>query len=258
MKRCTNAVILAAGEGTRLRPYTATVPKCLVEVNHRSLLDRQLEVLKSVGVTEITVIGGYLSDRLRSLHYDVEINPDYAQTNMVWTLFCAEEKIKNGGILSYGDIVYSQAIVRKLLDSTCDIAVIIDKSWRSYWEARSDNPIEDAETLRLGSNNEIIEIGQKPSSMDEIEGQYIGLLKLSSEGAKIFSDIFREAQTNGMLDEKPLKKAYMTDLIQAAINRGHRVNAILSTEPWVEVDSVDDLHLPTTLNRLNYIESTIK
>ena len=85
------ALILAAGEGTRLRPYTADRPKCLVEVAGRSLLDRQLDVLGAAGVAPVVVVGGYRAEMLPRPGIEVLLNPRYATTNMVTTLFCAEE-----------------------------------------------------------------------------------------------------------------------------------------------------------------------
>ena len=99
-------------------------------------------------------------------------NPRYFETNMVWTLFSAEEELEGDLIISYGDIVYSREILQTLLDSKSDISVVIDKDWESYWRARNDNPLDDAETLRLSKNGRILELGQKPQSVDEIQGQY--------------------------------------------------------------------------------------
>ena len=97
------ALILAAGEGTRLRPYSLDRPKCLVEVDGVSLLDRQLSVLRSEGVADISLIGGYRSDMLKRPGLRLEMNPRYAETNMVWTLFSAEQALQGDLVLAYGD-----------------------------------------------------------------------------------------------------------------------------------------------------------
>ena len=111
------AIILAAGEGTRLRPHTLYRPKCLVEIDGRSLLDRQLDVLNSENVDPIIVVGGYRAEMLRRENIKLHINPLFSETNMVWTLFCAEADLEGDIILSYGDIVYSREILRSLLKS---------------------------------------------------------------------------------------------------------------------------------------------
>ena len=247
-------IILAAGEGTRLRPYTDDRPKCLVEVNGTSLLDRQLAVLKSEFIKSITLIGGYRSDMLKRKNIRLRINKDYAVTNMVWTLFCAEDELEGDVIISYGDIVYSHEILETLLRSKADIAVVIDKDWESYWRARNENPLDDAETLKLAKDGRILEIGQKPKTITEIEGQYMGLMKFSAQGIQTLKKTFHDTKSLG---GKPLEKAYMTDLLQAVIDSGKPVTSVVVHGGWVEVDTVSDLTSTTTRNRLNEIELSI-
>jgi choline kinase len=246
-------IILAAGEGTRLRPYTLDRPKCLVEVDGRSLLDRHIDVLRSKNMAPIILVGGYLSTMLNRPGVILRLNPRYAETNMVWTLFCTEEDLSGGAIVAYGDIVYSRRILEALLASAADIAVAIDLDWESYWRARNENPLLDAETLKLASDGRILELGKKPQSMAEIEGQYMGLIKFSAAGADILCSVFRQAKADGMLGGRAIEKAYMTDLIQAVIDNGHRVDSVQVCGEWVEVDSVSDLKLPITAERLRKI-----
>ena len=120
------AIILAAGEGSRLRPYTEDRPKCLVEVDGKSLLNRQLEVLKSEAIDPIILIGGYRAHMLHRPGLELRRNERYAETNMVWTLFSAEEDLQDTVLLCYGDIVYSRDILRAMLDSQAEISVAID------------------------------------------------------------------------------------------------------------------------------------
>ena len=134
---------MAAGEGTRLRPYTLDRPKCMVEIDGVSLIDRQLEVLKSEGIDDIVIIGGYKSEMLKRFDIKLKVNARYFETNMVWTLFSAEEELEGDVIVSYGDIVYSKNILNALIKSKADIAVTIDKKWEGYWRERNENPLDD-------------------------------------------------------------------------------------------------------------------
>lgn len=246
-------IILAAGEGIRLRPYTLDRPKCLVEVEGRSLLDRQLDVLHAEGVSPIILIGGYLADRLRRPGIALKRNPRYAKTNMVWTLFCAKEELTGEVIVAYGDIVYSRTTVRALLDSRADIAVTIDLDWEAYWRVRYEDPLADAETLKLAPDGRILEIGQKPRSLADIEGQYMGLTKFSPRGIDILKQVFYGARRSGNLCGKSVDKAYMTDMLQAIINSGSAIQAVPVSGGWVEVDTVHDLKSESTARRLRAI-----
>ena len=251
------AIILAAGEGTRLRPYTLDRPKCLVEVDGLSLLDRQLAVLSTETIDPIVVIGGYRIEMLERPGIELRMNARYAETNMVWTLFCAEDDLEGELLLCYGDIVYSREVLQTVLNSAADIAVTIDLDWEAYWRARNEDPLDDAETLKLAADGRILEIGQKPKSLAEIEGQYMGLMKFSTKGTQLLKKTFHEARSAGVLRGKSPEKAYMTDLLQAMIDLDIRLDAVPVHGGWVEVDTVDDLLSPVTGNRLSKIESSI-
>ena len=134
MKNNHKAILLVAGEGKRLRPYTLNRPKCMVEVDGLSLLDRQLSVLKSQNIEDIVLVGGYKSEMLHDKGCKLKINPRYFETNMVWTLFCAKDEMVGDMLISYGDIVYSKEILKAIMTSTDDIAVAIDKVATSYLE----------------------------------------------------------------------------------------------------------------------------
>jgi L-glutamine-phosphate cytidylyltransferase len=255
--RNIKVILLVAGEGKRLRPYTLDRPKCMVEIDGISLIDRQLAVLKSEGLDNIVMIGGYKSEMLERDGIKLRNNPRYFETNMVWTLFCAEDELDGSVIVSYGDIVYSREILKALLESKADIAVTIDKEWEGYWRARNEDPLDDAETLKLRENGTIEEIGQPPKSLDEIEGQYMGLMKFSIKGVRKIKDTFHKTIKNGRLQGKGVENSYMTDLLQDVINSNYLVTSIPVHGGWVEVDTVDDLKSPTTKKRLKFIENNL-
>lgn len=252
------ALILAAGEGTRLRPYTLDRPKCMVEVDGLSLLDRQLAVLRSEGISDVTLLGGYRADMLARYGFDICINPRYQETNMVWSLFCAEDRMGDGLLLAYGDIVYSQAALRAVLACPAGIAVAIDLDWEAYWRARNENPLDDAETLRMDGEGRLLEIGQKPTSLDEIQGQYMGLMKFSGQGLAQLREGFHRARATGSLRGKPPEKAYMTDLLQLMIDEGNALTAVKVHGDWVEVDTVGDLESDVTRARLARIQGGLE
>ena len=251
------AIILAAGEGTRLRPYTLDRPKCLVEVEGKSLLDRQLEVLRSESVSPIVLIGGYRAEMLKRPDAQLRLNPRFHETNMVWTLFCAEADMDETLVLGYGDIVYSRETLRALLAAEADIAVTIDLDWEQYWRARNEDPLDDAETLRMDAAGNIVEIGQKPQSLAQIEGQYMGLMKFSPRGLAILREAFARAKKEGSIRGKAPEKAYMTDLLQLLIDQGNALRAVKVRGGWVEVDTVGDLQSEVTSARLRQIESSL-
>ncbi|MCK5665185.1 MAG: phosphocholine cytidylyltransferase family protein, partial [Thiotrichaceae bacterium] len=149
----TRALILAAGQGTRLRPLTNDRPKCLVPLLGKSLLERQVCTLQQGGVSHIHIATGYRADQIEALGFKTSFNPRFAETNMVETLFCAMDFLKQGDekkddhIIAYGDIVYQPENLNALLDCNDEIALMIDAKWEDLWRLRLDNPLDDAETL---------------------------------------------------------------------------------------------------------------
>src|SRR3989339_2174911 len=231
-------IILAAGEGSRLRPLTNHQPKCMVKVHDQALLDYQLAILRRAGLHEIILVKGYLADSFHPPVTRTYVNEAFKSTNMVWTLFCARPEFNDEVIVSYGDIVYPLSTIQALLASKKSICVVIDKAWEVYWRSRFQNPLADAESLVLDEVGRIVDIGQRPQSIEEIQGQYIGLMKFNQEGLKAMCDVFDQAIANGTLGGKDPTKAYMTDLLQVLIVKGHELWPIPIEGGWVEVDSV--------------------
>jgi choline kinase len=244
-----NAIILAAGEGTRLRPLTSDRPKCLVRLFGKTLLQWQIEVLRSCGIADITIVTGYRGDKITVPGAEVLENRNYDTTNMVESLFCAREKLRESTLVSYGDIIYQQSVLRKLMASPDDISVVVDKRWRCYWEVRFDNPLDDAESLEVDGDGYILSIGQKAGRIEDIAGQYIGLMKFQSDGIRALKSFYDAAKrcaaagTNPLKPGVPFEKSFMTDLLHGLIQAGSKIRAVPVENGWLELDSLRDYEI---------------
>ncbi len=235
------AVHLAAGEGTRLRPLTEDKPKPLVELGGTSLLERNVETLANAGVTAQIVATGYEADQIRVLGYNTVHNPTYDETDMVYSLFCAQQQFPENRdlLISYGDIVYEQDIVESLLICDAPVCVAVDQAWRDLWELRFDDPLEDAETLRMDENDRITEIGSEPNGYEDIEGQYVGLITVRRNYLPEFERYYDELSGGG--DGLERSSVEMTHFLQHLIDEGWRVQGVPIERGWAEVDTLDDL-----------------
>lgn len=240
------AIILAAGEGRRLRPLTDNKPKCMVELFGKNLLDWKVNLLKKYGISDIIVITGYMSEKINVKQVRFYKNNLFETTNMVETLFCAREEFDDSLLIIYGDIIFEEKILEKILKSEDEISVVIDQNWKEYWKIRFNNPLDDAESLSLDKNGFIQNIGQKVNDIDDISGQYIGLIKFSKNSIQkilMFYDKMKEESKNG---KNPLnvnlsfEKSYMTDFLQAMINSGFKIKGIPVKNGWLELDSIND------------------
>jgi choline kinase len=241
------AIILAAGEGKRLRPLTDNKPKCLVEYQGKPILDYQLETLRSCGINDIVVVKGYQAEILQREGVRFIVNPDYAATNMVYTLFCAEQELMGDTIISYGDIIYNKQILEKLLNCEDDIAVIVDKKWRLLWKQRMTDPLMDAETMKISSRGEIIELGRKPKDYNDIQGQYIGLIGFSANVIDKIKNFYYSLEQSKVYDGMTFKNMYMTSFIQEIIDHLIPVKAVFIEGGWIEIDRLSDLSLNCVL-----------
>ncbi|UXZ21262.1 phosphocholine cytidylyltransferase family protein [Pseudomonas sp. YeP6b] len=236
-------IILAAGQGTRLRPYTNDRPKCMVELVGKPLLHHQLEVLRSCGLNDIALVGGYCADGLQAEGIDVVINERYAETNMVSTLFCAEALMQEGQdlLITYGDIIYEPRVLQAVLQNNAFLSVAVDRQWRKFWAIRMENPLADAETLKLDAQNCIVELGKKPNDYSEIQGQYLGLIKVRGDQVAAFRAAWHVLDRQATYDGKDFDNMYMTSFLQHLINEGWEAKAAFTDNGWLEVDTVEDL-----------------
>lgn len=238
-------IILAAGQGTRLRPYTNDRPKCMVELKGKPLLHHQLEAIEQCGVnrTDIALAAGYLQEALFAPGIKQFRNEQYATTNMVTTLFSAEEFMQAGEdlIISYGDIVYKPEVFEKLLATEGDLVIAADLDWYDLWKLRMENPLDDAEAFKMTEDGKVTELGKKPKAREDAQAQYIGLIKVAGNKVADFVQYYHAMDKAAQYDGKDFNNMYMTSLIQNIIDSGWNVRAALINRGWLEVDSVDDL-----------------
>ena len=245
------AFILAAGTGTRLMPLTTDRPKCMVELGGRTLLDRQLGVMRDVGLKDIIVVVGHGAAVVRDDRVRVVPNPAYASTNMVTSLFCAEEVMPEDAdmVVSYGDIVYQRSVLEVLVAADHPIAVCIDLGWRRYWEARMADPLLDAETLKLSADGRIVEMGKRAARYEDIHGQYIGLFKIRADYVRRVRAFYHALDRSAQYDGKPFAGMYMTSFLQCLIDAGFEVRPVPIENGWLEIDTLADLSLAQRLEK---------
>lgn len=232
------AIILAAGRGSRMQGLTDDKPKGLVEFRGKPLLDWQLTSLQAAGIDEIAIITGYQRELFANRRLVEFHNSRWSETNMVSSLVCASEWLSSEPcIVSYSDIFFEPGAVTALMDVSTDLALTYDKNWRALWERRFGNPLLDAETFRVDNDTgTLVEIGNKPKTVEEIEGQYMGLLRFTPVG---WDEVVRIRAT---LSSNDRDQMHMTATLQRVIEEGRvSVTATPYRGRWGEVDSESDL-----------------
>ncbi|HLO76173.1 MAG TPA: phosphocholine cytidylyltransferase family protein [Magnetospirillum sp.] len=232
------ALILAAGRGSRMLALTEDRPKGLVELAGRPLLEYQLRALRAGGATEIGIVTGYRGQQLSPYADRLFDNPRWQETNMVRSLACAHDWLAEAPCLvSYADIVVSARTVADLTAAQGDIAISFDPDWQALWSARFADPLSDAETFQRDGAGRLTGIGARPQSIEQVQGQYMGLLRFTPDGWAQVS-----ARLNGPLAPR-FDKLDMTSLLSDLLAAGHDIATVPATGQWIEADSGDDLVL---------------
>lgn len=239
------AIILAAGQGTRLKKYTENLPKGMLPFMGKTVIERQIEIYRDLGIKDIVIVRGFAADTIKYEGIKYYTNIDYANTNMVESFMTAKKEFDDDIIVSYSDILFEKQMVKKMIQTDEDYAIAVDINWRSYWKKRYGRVDFDTESLSLDEHDNIKELGLESPELESIDARYIGLLKFSKKGLKhiemILEDAYKKYQDKPWQQSgKTVRKAYMTDLIEAIIESKEQVKAIKFYNSWIEFDTNED------------------
>ncbi|OGT07446.1 MAG: hypothetical protein A2103_04215 [Gammaproteobacteria bacterium GWF2_41_13] len=240
------AIILAAGMGTRMGKYAKEIPKGMVSFNGKPLLQWQIERLRAVGISDISIVTGYEARAITFPGITYYHNSNYAVTNMVESLMCAQRALHDDVLISYADIIYDLKLAKLMVESHFDIGVAVDELWRDYWMMRYGGTETDLETLTVSDNDRIVELGRPVNSSEGIHHRYIGLIKFSALGINKAIELYNKKKVKNeswIQSGKSFAQGYMTDLLDELIGDGNVVRPIVTRNGWLEFDTVRDYEM---------------
>lgn len=228
------AIILAAGIASRLRPLTDTMPKCLLKIGRRCLLQRAFDGLIVNGVNEFVVVTGYRHEQLEDflgLHYpDQKIhfiyNEAFASTNNIYSLWLTRSEADGQEVLLLdSDILFDPQIVTRVLASK-----------KSNVLALNNHPLSEEEIkVIVDENGEVKEIS-KVCSIKQSIGESIGIEKMSPVYT---AALFKELEH--MILKEGLDNIFYERAFERLIPQGHTFGVIDTTDLYsVELDTVED------------------
>jgi choline kinase len=239
------AVILAAGRGSRMGHLGNDRPKCLVELEGKPLIERQIAALRRGGVDEIGVVRGYRAAMLDFASLSYFYNERWAETNMVMSLAAAAPWLRSGPVIvSYADIFYRSELVRGLALAPGQLVISYDRTWRRLWTRRFADPLGDAETFRINAAGQLLEIGGKTTRIEDIEGQYMGLFKFTPPAWSAVEALLStvDAPIRDRLDVTGL-------LCRLLAGKELPIDTFATDGQWGEIDNPEDVALYQTMVR---------
>ncbi|MEU7026134.1 phosphocholine cytidylyltransferase family protein [Streptomyces sp. NPDC046275] len=236
-------LVLAAGAGRRLRPYTDTLPKALVPVDPAgdgslTVLDLTLKNFAEVGLTEAAIVVGYRKEAVYARKEQLEakyglkltlIDNDKAEEwNNAYSLWCAREVLKRGVILANGDTVHPVSVEKTLLAARGD-------GQRIILALDTVKKLADEEMKVVTAEGEGVRKITKLMDPADATGEYIGVTLIEAEAAEELADALKTT-----FERDP--DLYYEDGYQELVNRGFTVDvAPIGDVKWVEIDNHDDL-----------------
>ena len=238
------AIILSAGYGSRLGNLTKELPKSLVDINGKSIIKRQIETFRNNGIKEIIVIIGPNKDKFQLKNIEYVIDKKFHDHEQLGSLMAANKHFQNDVVISFGDVIVDNNIMKQVIESTYDIGVAIDLNWEKKYENRTQHPKSEAD-LALIKSNKLIKIKKNLNPTENHQlGEFLGIIKLSNVGSKKFLDVFERLNSSHegkFHDASSFQKAYLTDMIDELIQINEVVNPILIDGVWFEIDTIEDL-----------------
>jgi len=180
----TKAIILAAGVGSRLRPLTENLPKCLLEVGTQTIIDHQVEALRHNGITDILVVLGFCGEQI-SRHLGGRAryleNPRYERTNSLYSLWLAREELMHGTLILNSDVLAPALLFGRLLQSPAPDAILV--------ELGDGFEPEDMKVTLDGLR--VLDFG-KDLALERAHGHNVGVAMFSEEGAEHLADALEQ------------------------------------------------------------------
>lgn len=218
-----------------MNKLTHNKPKCLVNLGSKTILDWHLDAIKDIDFKEIQIVVGYKKEKIKDDNLVIVENTQWQKTNMVYSMLISN-KFEGDTIVSYSDIVFHKQHLIQLMKSKHDITILADLKWKDLWKLRMKYPLRDAEKFST-KNDKLQTIGGRTRSYDNIEAQYMGLLKFSKKGFYTLKKIYYE------LDKSKQLSIDMTSMLNLLLKKNIEIHVVYVEGKWAEADSGNDVEI---------------
>lgn len=228
------ALVLAAGQAIRLRPFTVESPKCLLDVGGKPILAHLLDALAVERITEVVIVTGYLGEQIRAFvrgtgvrhPFPVTIveNPRYAETNNLYSVWVSRERLLGSAfVICYADILFHPDILKGCLEGPGEICLAVSEEIH-------------AESKKVTARGTRVLAVSKAVPAAEVTGTFLGIARFSSDGGRLFFAEIEQQTQEGATHE------YYTAALERLIAKGVPVRCSVTTGlSWIDIDGPKEL-----------------
>ena len=240
------AIIVAAGAGSRLGELTKELPKPLIDINGKSIIERQILLFKKFGITKIVIIRGPHREKFSFNDVEYVDDDDYENHDLLGSLMVAGNELNEDVIISYGDVIFDETILEQILSFSGNAGLAIDYNWEKNYSEKPKEFLGKVSVVTI-ENDSISNIGYYENivkNSDSILGEFIGIMKLSALSANQFVAKYNELKKNhdGKFHDSPsIKFGIITDMINELIHNKIQILPIKISGVWCEIDTHQDL-----------------
>ena len=238
------AVILAAGEDKSLFPLTEEIPKTLLDIRGKTILERQIQILRSVGIHDIAVVRGYKKQRIDYpdlIYFD---NDEYEHSGSLVSLLLAKDYLDTPTIVMYGDILFESEILIRLVASKDDTTLVVDRGWKKRYQESKEGHALQPELTTLAEGDETTKVVGIGMTESDLSSEFIGLAKLSMSSLKILDDVYKNIYLKNpeqlFHNSSSLRGASFLDFVQELIEQQESINALEIWRSWIDIDTFED------------------
>ena len=229
------AIVLAAGRGSRLSPYSDDRPKCLIEIEGRTLIDRQIASLADCGVTDVVAVIGYRADLVRRVlggRVRYVENARYRETNSLYSLWMAMDELRHGAVVLNSDVLAAPFLFERLCRAAAPDAVLVNRDHAC-----------GIEEMKVTIQDDVVVDFGKHLPAARCHGENVGMVKFGAEGARRLAECLTRLVSEGHEhDWAPFafRELAATWPLRVVATDGH---------PWIEIDDPGDLRRATLRRR---------
>ncbi|RZD30726.1 phosphoenolpyruvate mutase [Candidatus Parvarchaeota archaeon] len=248
-------IMPAAGrDDLSLKLNIGKIPKILIDIKGKSLLERQIKRLTEIGLKDINIIIGDKSEMFNLPGANYIKNENWETTFVMHSLMLAKDKMKEGFIYMNPDMVLEKKLITDLINSEGDIVMVVDGSYK-YHQHEVDKILDLIISKEINSTTNLREINKEDREVQKIgkrinileaTHEALSLVKFSKNGAKNFIEVYEDCLKNekrNFQEAESIKKADFTDILQEMIYRGFKINFIETHKGWLELHNKKDYEI---------------